>query len=716
MTYDYENSRYTCTLHPSLYGFDNTYKPDRIIFNNAQSGDNQRKTSDIVLMEALEKNYTYSFSKDSHPNTVVIDLTVSGADTSTMYIHLWENDSHTTGWDNTNNHPSQTMTRYDGVYNHFHYSTTDNSWKYVLFHKAKSPINWQTKNFTFPSNLKYGYTYKLAVSVADSNWNGSPQGSSEAEVSFINAENSVHKVEGSQPIYDTKYSTPLYFGDFWLSNDANGYTSSNHPAYNNFLWQANMGLKPYGTKGSAAVQNLVYEKLSGNDNNNSAGDLLDTADGDVTGGVVGGTVLPYFSKSWAEANPSLMKYYDKDTDGNKIVFPFYETYTSLDNATLKETAGDGNELARFYQFNSKEANLHFKIGAEDHTGYFEETDVPIVREYWDNRTYIPDGTTHTDGVADQRSNVGFYPFNSDNTGNKNLRNNKDSNTNINKHNLGFGTKLEMDFQLESDGCVGAVTLDGEKLKSVDSETRIHTTFEFEGDDDLWVFIDGNLVLDMGGDHLKAYGKIDFADGTATVDQAINFKAPGSQTRDPGDDLSADPVQNKQKTNIYNLLSGNNTANSYDTNVAHTMTVFYMERGMLDSNLLIRFNYSPISNASKMKIAEVTKFDNVNDGLLTLTKKVAEDDVFQYTVSNKGTLKDDVLDNEAKYPITATRTRTAESDSNLKTALTPNGTGTAAVYNYYSPRTQDGTTWTNNTNTESRVSGTSYLRTNGINTR
>ena len=464
-----------------------------------------------------------------------------------------------------------------------------------------------------------------------------------------------------------------------------------------------MGLKPYNTKGSAAVQNLVYEKLSGTEGKNSAGDLLDTVGSSVNPDtrVVSGVALPYFSKSWAEANPSLMKYYDKDTDGNKIVFPFYETYTSLDNATLKETAGDGTELARYYQFNSRESNLKFNIGEDDHTGYFSETDVDIIKEWWDDKNYIS-------GTKSDRSNVGFYPFNVDNTGNLNTTHGNNEDTNINKHNLAFGTKLEMDFQLESDGCVGAVTLDGEKLKSVDSETRIHTTFEFEGDDDLWVFIDGNLVLDMGGDHLQAYGKIDFADGTATVNQAINFKAPGSQPRGAGDDLSADPVQNKQKTNIYNLLSGNNTANSYDTNVAHTMTVFYMERGMLDSNLLIRFNYSPISNASKMKIAEVTKFDNVNDGLLTLTKKVAEDDVFQYTVSNKGTLKDDVLDNEAKYPITVPRTRTAESDSNLTTALTPNGTGPAAVYNYYSPRTQVGTTWTNNTNTESRVSGTSYL--------
>ncbi len=117
-----------------------------------------------------------------------------------------------------------------------------------------------------------------------------------------------------------------------------------------------------------------------------------------------------------------------------------------------------------------------------------------------------------------------------------------------------------------------------------------------------------------------------------------------------------------------------------TRKTHTMTIFYMERGMLDSNLMIRYNYTPISNSSKMKIAEVTKFDDVNDGLLALTKAAAEDDVFKYTVQNTNSTAnintDDIMDSGAKFPTTTTVTRTGETG--LQTQMTPNGTDTSSA--------------------------------------
>ena len=499
-----------------------------------------------------------------------------------------------------------------------------------------------------------------------------------------------HVDTGTADNTNCQYSRPLYFGDFWLSNSASGYTSANKPSYNNFYWQSSIGMKSrnnvqdedttnadhFNQRGHAVVQDLVYDKLSGSTLNaaNATGDILDKSGVSTAGNTISGNALPLFSTAWInDANhterTSLIKYYDTDTVDGKdynITFPFYETYSEFNNSSGSNTINSGTvklktyddgwrsngEVARFYQFDSKEANLKFNItSVDDHKGYFSETTGEA-----DSDIYF--GSS----IDSDRGNVGFFPFNSSNWYNSN-------NSRENKHNLGFGTKMSMDFQLENDGCVSAVKLNNStgKLESLDTATRIHTIFEFTGDDDLWVFIDGNLVLDMGGPHYAAHGIIDFAAKTAKVDKAIRLgdthsNYSGNAEDDLGADLRSDSDNTLNLSDIFTQANGDMDGSGSYTNKTHTMTIFYMERGMLDSNLLIRYNYSPISNTSRMKIAEVTKFTGVNRGLLKLTKQAAEDDVFKYTVSNmipNGVTTEAPLETGAKYPVTAQHIRTAE---------------------------------------------------------
>ena len=133
-------------------------------------------------------------------------------------------------------------------------------------------------------------------------------------------------------------------------------------------------------------------------------------------------------------------------------------------------------------------------------------------------------------------------------------------------NYGFGQKFDLKFRLTSDG------------KVVDSaNNKVPIEFNFSGDDDVWVFIDGQLVLDVGGDHDVVKGTIDFANKTATVNR-VKKNIPNNG----GDD---GVIKNVVK-NFPDILNGTD----YFTK-EHTLTMFYMERGLWESNMKIKLIYA-----------------------------------------------------------------------------------------------------------------------------
>lgn len=122
----------------------------------------------------------------------------------------------------------------------------------------------------------------------------------------------------------------------------------------------------------------------------------------------------------------------------------------------------------------------------------------------------------------------------------------------------FGMDMSVKFYMPENG----------QIKASDG-TKKDMTFEFSGDDDVWVFVDGKLVLDIGGIHDAIKGDINFATGKATVYKGQTNTAV-------------------RTTDIYtsNVL-GTNWKN--ETNKVHTLQVFYLERGKGQSNCKIKFN-------------------------------------------------------------------------------------------------------------------------------
>lgn len=135
----------------------------------------------------------------------------------------------------------------------------------------------------------------------------------------------------------------------------------------------------------------------------------------------------------------------------------------------------------------------------------------------------------------------------------------------------LGLTMETDFRQPVDGMVGSNPM----------------TFEFIGDDDLWVFVDDVLVLDLGGIHSELFGTIDFSTGSIRLGTAFNT---GGEV-----DLANTCIE----TTILEMFevagvdtSKGFTGDTFASNTSHTLKMFYLERGNYDSSLKMRFNLQP----------------------------------------------------------------------------------------------------------------------------
>lgn len=246
-------------------------------------------------------------------------------------------------------------------------------------------------------------------------------------------------------------------------------------------------------------------------------------------------ILPLFSEEFLEGknnrNTKLGKVY------HNAAFPFRQV----------DRDGDG---ILYWSFDSAEDHVHLlKNDNSADSGfewYFANPQEDPEDDFGWSKNVNSSGTANGDPISDE---YGFFPLND-----------PDADTDGSAYNFGFGMRLAFDFTLPEGGM----------LRDKDGNEK-PVIFTFSGDDDLWVFLDGNLVLDVGGDHGKVEGTINFADQISYVSNVKKSQGNPDAAEGP-------------RTDSFTLEEAESGK--------HQLVLFYMERGMWESNLKLQFNMAP----------------------------------------------------------------------------------------------------------------------------
>ena len=185
---------------------------------------------------------------------------------------------------------------------------------------------------------------------------------------------------------------------------------------------------------------------------------------------------------------------------------------------------------------------------------------------------------------------------------------------------GFGMQLTVDFLMTEDGYLGG-----------DSDKPI--TFSFSGDDDVWVFIDGKLVMEIGGSHDAIQGEINFVTGDVIVssekygrirDKNENGYGRNGDSKNPSNSIGTIESNKMYQKNIYTEVFEESLA-EFSASGEHTLSVYYMDRGKGRTNCAIKFNL-PQSDALVVE-KEIPPYYGNADG--TLTDRAISDDTMAY---------------------------------------------------------------------------------------
>lgn len=463
-------------------------------------------------------------------------------------------------------------------------------------------VDIKSAPFTEEANTKY-VTSTLYDYYTDYELNGNNRGSYDQSSPTVSHRNWVPFRQFDQALSDyykdAKAEYPIYTGHFQPGGGTNFSdiaTTLNLFGYDKF-------------KRFMAINNSQYnEDPQNNDNNHTyyayQGLVKDTTS---TGKATGEPLLKDTLKDTKVVEPHFDEAFLSGTNSknaklgdvyNNVAFPF----------TKKQIFGE-DQGVDYWCFDSKDTTLYLKQNSEQNSDskYFLQSQSANNRE----------SSKNVSASSNPKDPYGYFPFNE--TAKPGV---------FSTYNYGFGTKLQMDFTLTDDGMVETEKADGTTKKT-------SIKFFFSGDDDVWVFIDGQLALDVGGAHgevsgLLEFGKADEKNNSVTA-YVSRVKTGGTSGSDKDDKNGNSPVKtvtyNKEVINFY---AQGTTLNDLDKGKKHTLTMYYMERGMWESNMAVAFNFPDNNELQVQKKVDLSKVDEDFKNCFTDQK------IFNFTIQNQAT--------------------------------------------------------------------------------
>ena len=418
---------------------------------------------------------------------------------------------------------------------------------------------------------------------------------------FDQALSDYYKDAGAQyPIY-TGHFQPAGSPEFsQIASTLNlfGYSNDDNVKFNRFMAINNSQRNEDNTSGNEhtyyAYQGLVADTTS-----------TGKADGaPLLNGTTSETVEPHFNKEFLlgknSKNAKLGEVYEN------VKFPFTKVKNLFDNETDVD----------YWCFDSKDTTLYLKqdSGQNSDSKYFLQS------------AKDREPSRNVSASSNSKDPYGYFPFNE--TAKPGV---------FSTYNYGFGTKLQMDFTLTDDGKVETDKADGTK-------GRTSIKFFFSGDDDVWVFIDGQLALDVGGAHGEVSGLLEFGETKEDGKEKNSVTAYVSRVKKDGtsdkDDKDKDEKNGNSpvKTITYNnkdnkediKFYAQGTTLTFDKGQKHTLTMYYMERGMWESNMAVAFNF-PDNN--ELQVQKEVELKNVNPAFQDCFKNQK---IFNFTIQNQAT--------------------------------------------------------------------------------
>ena len=344
-------------------------------------------------------------------------------------------------------------------------------------------------------------------------------------------------------------------------------------------------------------QGLVESKTS--DDTANGLPLLRTKDSTKTA-----LVDPHFNEDFLQGDNSfntvLGKVY-KD-----VSFPFTKDAVFYDEKNISDSDNAKEKEAKYWYYDSSKASLYLKQDKGDGKYYLESP-----KDNKDKPT-TDDNSKNIEASGNIKDTHGFFPFN------KTV-----STVGASQYNYGFGAKLQFDFTLTEDGNV-VVGKDNDG-----NDIKVPIKFFFSGDDDVWVYIDGKLVLDVGGAHDKASGLLEFGAGSTVTPYVSSNK--NTDTSDPMvyQTDTTKTVCFNQTPVTFTKTTGKAIQLDKDR-TTHTLTMFYMERGMWESNMAVAFNF-PDNN--ELQVEKQVDLSKVNEKFQDLFKGQK---LFTFTLQNLAT--------------------------------------------------------------------------------